>query len=101
MTTSYEDFVSALEYLVAIEPAPKAYDDDMDEYDRIMAPFEADIDKAYATIRAYGQQIAPQGLEHMQDVLQQLLAQQSDQKSISIMRSKVNWHWDGCGQWVG
>ena len=100
MTTSYEDFVSALEYLVAIEPDPKAYDDDMDEYDRIMAPFEANIDKAHATIRAYGQQIAPQGLEHMQGVLQQLLAQQTDQKSISIMRSKVNWHWDGCGEWL-
>lgn len=101
MTTSYEDFVKALEFLVAIEPEPHTYGGDMDEYDRIMAPFEADIDKAHATIRAFGEHIAPQGLEYMQSVLQELLARQTDFKSISIMRSKVNWHWDGCGDWLG
>ena len=101
MPITYDQFVKTLEYLVAIEPEPESYDGDMDKYDIIMAPYENEIEKAHATIRAYGEQIAPQGLDYMQKVLQQILSEQTDFKSESIMRSKVNWHWGGCGEWLG
>ena len=100
MTISHDHFVQALNYLVSIEPDPTAYRD-MDEYDAMMTPYEQEIAKAHATIHSYGAQIAPQGLEHMQDVLYELLEQQTDPKAESLIRSNVNWLWDGCGQWLG
>ncbi|RII82806.1 hypothetical protein [Neopusillimonas maritima] len=101
MNINYDQFVKALEYLVAIEPEPTSYDGDMDKYDQIMEPHENDIKQAHATIKAYGEQIAPQGLDFMRSVLQQTLLQQTDPKSESIIRSKVNWQWDGIGRWLG
>lgn len=101
MNINYDQFVKALEYLVAIEPDPDSYDGDMDKYDQIMEPHENDIKQAHATIKAYGEQIAPQGLDFMRSVLQQTLLQQTDPKSESIIRSKVNWQWDGIGRWLG
>lgn len=100
MTISHDQFVQALNYLVSIEPDPTAYQD-MDEYDAMMTPYEPEIAKAHATIRGYGAQIAAQGLEHMQKVLYGILEQQTDPKAESLIRSNVNWLWDGCGDWLG
>ncbi|HBT34479.1 MAG TPA: hypothetical protein DEB15_17505 [Pusillimonas sp.] len=101
MSITYDQFVKALEFLVAIEPDPDSYDSDMDKYDLIMEPHESEIEQAHATIKAYGEQIAPQGLDFMRSVLQQILLQQTELKSESIIRSKVNWQWDGIGRWLG
>ena len=86
MSITYDQFVKALEFLVAIEPDPDSYDSDMDKYDLIMEPHESEIEQAHATIKAYGEQI---------------LLQQTELKSESIIRSKVNWQWDGIGRWLG
>lgn len=100
MKPSYDEFKRALEYLVSIEPDPAEVGDE-EAYDRYMEPFEPQIEKAHATIRAYGEQIAPQGLAHMQSVLYGLLNEQTDPMAESVIRSKVNWLWDGCGEWLG
>lgn len=100
MTISHAQFVKALEYLVSIEPDPTSYRD-MDEYDRLMTPHEPEIDHAHSVIRAYGAQIAPQGINHMQQVLYDLLGHYTDAKSQSLIRSNVQWLWDGCGDWLG
>ena len=47
MTINYDQFVKALEYLVAIEPEPTSYDGDMDKYDQIMEPHENEIGRAH------------------------------------------------------
>ncbi|SHI11884.1 hypothetical protein [Pollutimonas bauzanensis] len=100
MNPTHHDFTSALEYLASIEPDPATYVE-MDEYDTIMAPYEAEIQKAHATIRAYGEQIAPQGLDHMHAVLYGFLQEQSDPMVESVMRTTVNALWNGCGLWRG
>lgn len=98
MNTTYEDFKAALEFLVRIEPEPDTYED-MEEYDRMMAPYQAEIDRADATIRAYGESLVHLGLEHMESVLYKLLEQQTDPKALSIMRFKVRFRWNGLGEW--
>lgn len=97
MTTTYEQFVQALEYLVSIEPDPEL---DID-YDEAIAPYAEQVEQAYATIKAYGEILAPSGLSAMGSALSKVLHQQTDLKSESLMRSNVNALWHGIGQWQG
>lgn len=98
MNPTHDDFVKALQFLVEIEPDPESYTH-MEEYDAILAPYSAKIDQAEATIRAYGNALAPQGLSAMQAVLYGLLETQHDPKANAVIEAAVNAHWDGCGDW--
>lgn len=98
MTVTSNQFQAALDFLVSIEPAPESLDT-MDQYRALMAPHQTDIAAAQATIHAYGEQIAHEGLGFMQVELQFILDQQVDPLAISVIRSTVNRVWDGCGEW--
>lgn len=100
--TTYKDFISALDYLVAIEPEPEPDTFvHMEEYDAMMAPHEAQMETAYATIQAYGELIAPHGLEHMQSVLYRILSDRTDPKAYAVIECTVNGRWNGLGEWRG
>ncbi|TFL14061.1 hypothetical protein CSC67_07785 [Pusillimonas caeni] len=95
MTTDFEDFKRALEYLALIEPDP----DTCEDYDLAVAPYIERIEEAHAVIRAYGQYLAPSGLGLMQFQLYEVLFAQTDAGAASIMKTAVNTLWDGVGEW--
>jgi len=98
MTVTRGNFKAALDSLVSIEPNPNAVQS-MAHYDALMAPHQAAITQAKATIHDYGLQIAHKGLPFMQDELQFFLGQQTDSLALSVIKSTVNQSWNGCGQW--
>lgn len=98
MAVTGNEFQSPLNFLVSIEPAPEAVNG-MAQYNALMAPNQAAIAAAKATIRDYGEQIAHEGLRFMRDELQFILDQQTEPLAISVITSTVNLAWDGCGQW--
>jgi hypothetical protein len=107
MTTLYEEFVRALEFLVSIEPDPEQLalqavredTDDMTLYRALMKRHEAAINNANATIRAYGTQIAPKGLVYMQKQLYDVVAIDWSAQRQSVMVSATNTLWNGIGEW--
>lgn len=108
MAVTRDQFYAALDFLVSIEPDPEEIDI---EYDVMMAPYKAEIAEAESIIRSYGEQIAHNGLEYMQDELQLAinrleymqdelqLDHQATLFAMCVITSTVNRVWDGCGEW--
>lgn len=107
MKSTYAEFVNALKFLVQIEPDPeelafqaaKEGIDDMDLYDALQKPHKAAILNAYSAIRAYGEEIAPEGLEYMQGKLYDLVKEDWSPIREGVMVSVTNRLWDGLGEW--
>lgn len=97
MKPTYQQFIDALKFIVAIEPDPEL---DID-YDEATAPYAKQIEQAEDVIQAYGRHIAPNGLDYMLVQLRKVLSEQTDLKSESIMRSCVNRLWHEIGDWRG
>ena len=101
MTISDHDLQDALGFLVDIEPAPDACDS-VAEYDALMAPHASAIAAAKATIRGYGEQLAPRGLAYMQGACKRVVSGKVARRSMlagSIVSANVNGAWDGLGGW--
>ncbi len=97
MEPTYTQFLEALKFIVSNEPDPEL---DID-YDEATAPYAKQIAQAEATIQAYGYVVAPGGLEKMRSCLAEVLFEQTDLKSESLIRSMVNRLWHGIGEWRG
>ena len=107
LRSPYAQFVKALEFLVQIEPDPEELAlraaeegiDDMDLYRALRKPHEASILDAHAAIRAYGEEIAPEGLEYMRGELYDLVQMNWTAIRQIVMVSVTNELWDGLGNW--
>lgn len=99
-SVTFTQFKEALEYMVSIEPEPELLVHE-DTYDRLLAPYEKEIQQAEATILAYGNHLSLEGRELMQQVLYELLEAQTTTKAFIVIRSTVNRVWNGVGAWQG
>lgn len=107
MKSTYAEFVNALQFLVQIEPDPEelafqameAGIDDVDLYDALQKPHEAAILNAHSAIRAYGEEIAHEGLEYMQGKLYDLVKEDWSPIRENVMVAVTNQLWDGLGEW--
>lgn len=92
---------NALDFLVDIEPHPTTFGD-MDEYDKIMEPYEENIKKANAIVRKFGEQINPRTLAHMQEIYYSITNSEKYLKSAvaaSVVQTTLEHEWDGIGPW--
>ncbi len=102
-SVSRDDVFEALDFLVEIEPDPE--DDTIDEYEdyyAYLAPWQADIDRAMATLRQYAAQKQPRSLPEMQDEYYGIVHDDrlpEDDKALSVASSALTQAWDGIGPW--
>ena len=98
-----EDVHGALAFLIAIEPDPDDNDiESGEDYEAYIAPFQADIARAMATLRGFAEHRQPQALIEMREVYYEFT---NDDRYLQtaemsgVVTSALRDAWDGVGPW--
>lgn len=98
--TTEAHVLSALDFLVSIEPDPQPQT--QAEYEAALAPYEARIARAVAVLRSFAEQMQPATLEEMQAQYYTLANDKRYLTSPAVTGAAIaylNEAWNGVGPW--
>jgi multidrug efflux pump subunit AcrA (membrane-fusion protein) len=99
-TTTEAHVLSALDFLVSIEPNPQPQT--LAEYKAALAPYEAEIARALAVLRNFAEQMQPATLEEMQVQYYTFTNDKRYLTSPAVTSTAIaylNEAWNGVGPW--
>jgi hypothetical protein len=99
-TTTEAHVLSALDFLVSIEPDPQPQT--LAEYKAALTPYEARISRALAVLRSFAEQMQPANLEEMQARYYSFTNDKRYLTSPAVTGAAIaylNEAWTGVGPW--